>query len=268
MRRKTTFFIYLFTSFSGHKLAQRKCARTLVGGITLKCRTLKLSYTIYLCRVTRPQHSEQLFWTQACPEEMCTNGTQVPCEVPSLPNLTTRKGWPHHRGLRTLLFSKRDVGSFTSHKSKSGKVLWDGTHGFSSLSEKTRKSNHLQMSLQRQHFLLSYLRTQSVGPGFEPATSHSVDRHSPNWANQAAVRFHGRTFRFHGRCLSSPYVLSVTGAVFQYFYRFQQRHGFHMIFLGTRQDTIVWIFFFPNNSLWWKLALYVCPGTGGRGAFD
>ena len=28
-----------------------------VGGITLKCRTLKLSYTIYLCKVTRPQHS-------------------------------------------------------------------------------------------------------------------------------------------------------------------------------------------------------------------
>ena len=219
-----------------------------------------------MCRVTRPQHSEQLFWTQACPEEMCTNGTQVPCEVPSLPNLTTRKGWLHHRGLRTLLFSKRDVGSFTSHKSKSGKVLWDGTHGFSSLSEKTRKSNHLQMSLQRQHFLLSYLRSQSVGPGFEPATSHSVDRHSPNWANQAAVRFHGRTFRFHGRCLSSPYVLSVTGAVFQYFYRFQQRHGFHMIFLGTRQDTIVWISFFSQIIRYDENSLFTSVrGLGGGG---
>ena len=43
-------------------------------------------------------------------------------------------------------------------------VLWDGTYGFSSLSEKTRKSNRLQMSLQRQHFLLSYLKTLSVGP--------------------------------------------------------------------------------------------------------
>ena len=39
-----------------------------------------------------------------------------------------------------------------------------GPTGFSSLSEKTRKSNHLQMSLQRQHFLLSYLKTLSVGP--------------------------------------------------------------------------------------------------------
>ena len=106
----------------------------------------------------------QLFWTQACPEGMCTNGTQVPREVPSLPNPTTRKGWPHHRGLRPLLFSNSSVGSFTSHKNRSVKVLWDGTYGFSSLSEKTRKSNHLQMSLQRQHFLLSYLKTLSVGP--------------------------------------------------------------------------------------------------------
>ena len=82
---------------------------------------------------------------------MCTNGTQVPCEVPSLPSPTTRKGWPHHRGIRPLLFSNNDVGSFTSHKNKSVKVLCDGTYGLSSLSEKTRKSNHLQMSFQRQH---------------------------------------------------------------------------------------------------------------------
>ena len=74
------------------------------------------------------------------------------------------EGWPHHRGLRPLLFSNSGVGSFTSHKNRSVKVLWDGTYGFSSLSEKTRKSNHLQMSLQRQHFLLSYLKTLSVGP--------------------------------------------------------------------------------------------------------
>ena len=44
------------------------------------------------------------------------------------------------------------------------KGLWDGAYGLSSLSEKTRKSNHLQMLLQRQHFLLNYLKTLSVGP--------------------------------------------------------------------------------------------------------
>ena len=44
------------------------------------------------------------------------------------------------------------------------KGLWDRAYGLSSLSEKTRKSNRLQMLLQRQHFLLSYLKTLSVGP--------------------------------------------------------------------------------------------------------
>ena len=44
------------------------------------------------------------------------------------------------------------------------------------------------MSLQRQHFLLSYFKTLSVCPaGFEPVTARSADRKSPNWANQAAV---------------------------------------------------------------------------------
>ena len=66
-----------------------------------------------------------------------------------------------------------------SHKNKSGKVLWDGTYGFSSLSEKTRKYNHLQMSLRRQHFL-------------GPTTVWTCDLLladwcSPNWANQVAV---------------------------------------------------------------------------------
>ena len=84
--------------------------------------------------------------------------------VPSLPNPTTHKGWPHHRGPQPFLFWNSDVGSFLSHKSTSVKVLWDGTYGFLSLSEKTRKSNHLQMSLQRQQFLLSYFKTTSVGP--------------------------------------------------------------------------------------------------------
>ena len=43
-------------------------------------------------------------------------------------------------------------------------MLWDGTYGFSSLCEQTRKSNCLQISLQRQHFLLSYVKTLSVSP--------------------------------------------------------------------------------------------------------
>ena len=106
----------------------------------------------------------QLFWTQACPVGMFTNGAHRsqarchPCPIPQPRKVGNT--WP---GLRPPLFSNSDVGSFTSHKNKSVKVLWDGTYGFSSLSEKTRKSNHLQMSLQRQHFLLSFLKCLSVG---------------------------------------------------------------------------------------------------------
>ena len=55
--------------------------------------------------------------------------------------------------------------------------------------EDYRKSNPLKMSLQRYQFLLSYLKTLSVGqPGFKPVTFHSADLCSPNLANQAAVR--------------------------------------------------------------------------------
>ena len=74
------------------------------------------------------------------------------------------EGWPHHRVLRPLLFSNSGVGSFTSPKNQISVSTVRRDHGFSSLSEKTRKSNHLQMSLQRQHFLLSHLKTLSVGP--------------------------------------------------------------------------------------------------------
>ena len=64
-------------------------------------------------------------------------------------------------------FSNSGVGSFTSDKNQiSVSAVRRDLHlyGFPSLSEKTRKSNCLQMSLQRQHFLLSYLKTLRVGP--------------------------------------------------------------------------------------------------------
>ena len=70
-------------------------------------------------------------------------------------------------------------------------MLWGRAYNFFfSLSKKTRKSNHLQMSLQRQHFVLSYLKTLNVGtPRVEPVTSYSADQHTPNWANQVAVYY-------------------------------------------------------------------------------
>ena len=56
------------------------------------------------------------------------------------------------------------VGSFASHRHKKIKGLCEGSYGSWSFSKKSGESNHLQMSLQRQHFLLSYLKTLSVGP--------------------------------------------------------------------------------------------------------
>ena len=52
-------------------------------------------------------------------------------------------------------------GFFYVHKNQI--MLWDRNYDFSSLSEKTRKSNRLQMPLQRQHFHLSCLKILSVG---------------------------------------------------------------------------------------------------------
>ena len=52
--------------------------------------------------------------------------------------------------------------------------LWDRAYGLSSLPEKTRESNLLQMSLQKQHFLLSYLKTLSVGPAWVELTTSRV----------------------------------------------------------------------------------------------
>ena len=54
------------------------------------------------------------------------------------------------------------VGSLTSPANSED--AGDGAYGLSSLSEKTRISNHLQMPLQMQHILLSYFKTLSVGP--------------------------------------------------------------------------------------------------------
>ena len=66
----------------------------------------------------------------------------------------------HYTGTTSPTLFDQCVGSLTSHAHKCGET---GPPVLSSLSEKTRKSNHLQMSLQRKHFLLSYLKTLSVG---------------------------------------------------------------------------------------------------------
>ena len=128
---------------------------------------------------------------------MYTNVTQVPyarCHPYSIPQPvkvghTTYDPYSFRIVMWVLLRPTRTV--------KSVKVLWDGTYGFSFLFEKTRKSNHLQSSLQRQHFLLSYLKTLSVGPvGVRTRGLPLGDRCSPNWANQVQLFFKFITDRF------------------------------------------------------------------------
>ena len=67
--------------------------------------------------------------------------------------------------------------AFTFHKNQMSENPVRCNLQFLSLSKKTRKTNHLQMSLQMQHFLLNYLKTLTlVWPRFEPATSRSADQ--------------------------------------------------------------------------------------------
>ena len=99
----------------------------------------------------------------------------VDSAIQRLNNRSQMSDIPPHRELRPLLFSN-SVGSFTSHRINH-EELWDGAYGLSSLSEKTRKSNHLQMSLKKPHFLLSYLKT-----------SRTLVRNSTYWANRSAVK--------------------------------------------------------------------------------
>ena len=64
------------------------------------------------------------------------------------------------------------VGCFKSPN----KILRYWTYGLTSLSEKTRRSNHLQMLEQRQHHLLNYFKTLSVGPaGNRTRASRTAD---------------------------------------------------------------------------------------------
>ena len=69
-----------------------------------------------------------------------------------------RRGWWHHHS---------GVGSFTSHKNQMREsAVRRDLRVFRPYPRRLelRKSNRLQMSLQRQHFLLNYLKTLSVGP--------------------------------------------------------------------------------------------------------
>ena len=55
------------------------------------------------------------------------------------------------------------VGSLKSPANQYREDAGDGAYALLSISKKNRMSNHLRMSLQRQHILLSYFKALSVG---------------------------------------------------------------------------------------------------------
>ena len=81
--------------------------------------------------------------------------------VPPPPPMRDR---PPHWGLRPLLFKNSVCVFFKVPQNLFVQEVWDGAYGLSSSCKEAWKSYRLQMSLQRQHFLLSYLKTLSVGP--------------------------------------------------------------------------------------------------------
>ena len=104
-------------------------------------------------------HFFTFYWAgfYSCPEGKGTRGLQGPIQrCPTSPNPPfAYERQPQH----PTLFSNSAWVLLRPTELSTFKDLWDGTSDLSSLSEKTRKSYHLQMKLQRQHFLLSYLKT-------------------------------------------------------------------------------------------------------------
>ena len=78
----------------------------------------------------------------------------------------------HSTGI-TLLFSYSAWVLLRPTEISTFKELWDGTSGLSSLSEKTRKSNHLQMKIQRLSPQLFKVLVRSE------SRTHDLPRHSP-----------------------------------------------------------------------------------------
>ena len=114
-----------------------------------------LEYANVLRSVKSDLFIYQLFWTQAWPEGMCTKGTKALYEVPSL---TT--GFYDPYSFRIVMWVL-----LRPTRTNQWNCCERGHTVFCPYPRRlSRKSNYLQMSLQRQHFLLSYLKTLSVGP--------------------------------------------------------------------------------------------------------
>ena len=128
------------------------------------------------------------FWTQACPEGMCTNGlrSHARCHPYPIPQ-PVKVG--HTTGLYDP-YSFRIVVWVPLHPTRTNqrKCCETGLSVFRPY-PKTLES----LTICRCHYkgsaFFSVIKRPRVlvRPCFEPATSRSADRSSPNWANQAVV---------------------------------------------------------------------------------
>ena len=83
----------------------------------------------------------------------------------STPSLPTQpmKSYATSLGFMPSTLYKQECGVFYVPQESKQRKSCDTAYSFSSLSEKTRNSNRLQMSQQRQHILLRCFKTLSVG---------------------------------------------------------------------------------------------------------
>ena len=82
------------------------------------------------------------------------------------------------------------VASLTSPASHYSKDVGDGAYGLSSLSEKTRISNHFADVIAKAAYSPQLFEDPECWSslGLEPETSRTVVRRSTNWANRSAVK--------------------------------------------------------------------------------
>ena len=121
-----------------------------------------------------------------------TNRSHVRCHPYPIPQ-PDHTTWPHHPGLHPLIFF-RTVVWILLHPTWTDQWKCCETGPTIFLPYPRRQNN---LTICRCHYKGSTKLIFSVvyrpwvlfRPGFEPATSHSADQHSPNWANQVAVYF-------------------------------------------------------------------------------
>ena len=101
---------------------------------------LSIAYFQKYHNTLSPQQRNRLWWRSHNRARL-----QIKCALFTLPTMIYHRRQTTTPGTTCPTLCDKCAGSFTSHRIMNIEGLWDGTSGLSSLSEKTRESNHLQM---------------------------------------------------------------------------------------------------------------------------